>query len=147
MSGPSAERFVVFSLRLLALSFATVGFCFLLIPGTVTSNLTDVGGWIGNFAEPPGVGMRLWLGLAFAYMIVITGICLIAQADPVRYRVLLLLLALAKTASSLAALGFFFLTDDVFIYLLNFVVDGSLVAVAVWLWVLTGRIGRPAAPG
>jgi len=90
--------------------------------------------------------MRLWLGLGFAYMMVITGICLIAQADPVRYRPLLLLLAFGKAASSLAALGFFIFTDDVFAYLLNFVVDGSLVVLTLWLWVLSGRIGRPAAP-
>ena len=29
---------------------------------------------------------QLWLALAFAYMVVITGICLVAQADVVRYR-------------------------------------------------------------
>ena len=34
-------------------------------------------------------------------MVVITGICLIAQTDVVRYRPLLLVLAAGKTASSL----------------------------------------------
>ena len=40
-------------------------------------------------------------------MVVITGICLVAQADVVRYRPLLLVLAAGKTASSLGSLGFF----------------------------------------
>ena len=45
---------------------------------------------------------QLWLGLGFAYMMVITGICLVVQADVVRYRPLLLVLAVGKAASSLA---------------------------------------------
>ena len=40
-------------------------------------------------------------------MVVITGICLVAQTDVVRYRPLLLVLAAGKTASSLGSLGFF----------------------------------------
>jgi hypothetical protein len=67
--------------------------------------------------------------------------------DVVRYRPLLLLLALAKTASSLSALGFFVFDDNVFAYLLNFIVDGLLVFAALWLWSLIGRVGEPAAPG
>lgn len=147
MSGPGAERFVVFSLRLLAASFLIVGLLFLFLPGPVTETLTDFGENLGSFAEPPDIGMRLWLTLAFSYMVLIAAICLIAQADPVRYRHLILLLALGKVTSSLTALGFFCLSDDVFIYLLNFLVDGSLALAALWLWVLSGRIGRPAAPG
>ncbi len=68
-------------------------------------------------------------------MVVITGICLVVQADVVRYRPLLLVLAAGKTASSLAALGFYLFDQDVFIYLLNFLVDGFLAVVAL----LSGR--------
>ena len=75
-------------------------------------------------------------------MVVITGICLVAQADVVRYRPLLLVLAAGKTASSLGSLGFFLFHEDVFIYLLNFLVDGFLALLALWLWV-AGRPGRP----
>lgn len=146
MSGPSAERFVVVSLRLLALSFTVVGLLFVFLPEQVSETLTDVGEWFGSFAQPPGIGMRLWLTLAFAYMVVIAGICVIAQADPVRYRPLILLLAVGKAASSLTALVFFIFHEDVFIYLLNFLVDGSLVIAALWLWILAGRIGRSPAP-
>ena len=43
----------------------------------------------------------------------------------VRYRPLLLLLAAGKTASSLARLASTCFDEHVFIYLLNFLVDGS----------------------
>jgi hypothetical protein len=77
---------------------------------------------------------------------VISGICLVVSTDVVRYRPLLLVLAAGKAASSLAALGFYLFDADVFAYLLNFLVDGFLVVVALWLWSLAGRIGQPAAP-
>ena len=79
-------------------------------------------------------------------MTVITGICVVVQADVVRYRPLLLVLAAGKAASSLAALGFYLFDDDVFAYLLNFLVDGFLVGVALLLWSLAGRVEAPAAP-
>ena len=75
-------------------------------------------------------------------MVVITGICLVAQADVVRYRPLLLVLAAGKTASSLGSLAFFLIDEHVFIYLLNFLVDGFLALLALWLWVA----GRPRRP-
>ncbi len=69
------------------------------------------------------------------------------QTDVVRYRALLLVLAAGKTASSLGSLAFFLIQEHVFIYLLNFLVDGFLALFALWLWVLAGRVGRPADPG
>ena len=56
------------------------------------------------------------------------------------------MLAAGKAASSLAALGFFVFDEDVFIYLLNFLVDGYLVGASLLLWSLSGRVGRVAAP-
>jgi hypothetical protein len=82
-------------------------------------------------------------------MTVIAGIALVVSLDVVRYRPLLLVLAAGKVASSLTT-GFFFLEDEVFALLLNFLVDGSLVLVALWCWALAGRVeaDRPlAAPG
>jgi hypothetical protein len=146
MSGESAERFVVFNLRLLAVSFALVGFFFIAWPDGTLARLTELGGHLGGFADPPETDERLWLSLGFAYMVVITGICLIAQADPFRYRPMLLALAGGKAASSITSLVFF-AQDDVFAYLLNGVVDGSLVFASLLLWSLAGRIGPPPAPG
>jgi nitric oxide reductase large subunit len=147
MQGPRAERFVVLGLRLLALTFAVVGILFIAVPSGVLDTISDVGEWFGNHNRAPHTQEDLWLALGFAYMVVITGICLVAQADPVRYRPLLLVLAAGKTASSLASLAFFTIDEQVFIYLLNFLVDGSLVLVSLWLWLLAGRIGRPVDPG
>jgi hypothetical protein len=146
MTGESAERFVVLNLRLLAASFAVVGFLFIAMPDGVLDAISDVGDAIGDFPRAPETTEQLWLALGFAYMVVITGICLVAQSDVVRYRPLLLVLAAGKAASSLAALGFFVFDEDVFIYLLNFLVDGFLVGVSLLLWSVSGRVGRVAAP-
>jgi hypothetical protein len=146
MTGPRAERFVVANLRLLALSFAVVGVLFIATPDGVLDVLDDLGDSLGTFANAPPSSEKLWLALGFAYMMVIAGICVVVSLDVVRYRPLLLVLALGKTASSLAALGFYVFDAHVFAYLLNYVVDGVLVAVALYLWWLAGRIGEPAAP-
>jgi hypothetical protein len=146
VTGERAERFVVFNLRLLALSFAIVGALFIITPDGVLDTITDLGDEIGTFSPAPPTVEKFWLALGFAYMVVIAGICAVAQSDPVRYRPMLLVLAAGKTASSLSALGFYVFDDDVFIYLLNFIVDGFLTLAALWLWSLTGRIGEPRAP-
>ena len=148
MTGERAERFVVFNLRLLAASFALVGLLFIATPDGVLGALDDFGDWLplGDFSPAPETAEQLWLALGFAYMTVITGICLVVQADPVRYRPLLLVLAAGQASSSLAALGFYLFDEDVFAYLLNFLVDGFLVGVALLLWALAGRIQAPAAP-
>jgi nitric oxide reductase large subunit len=147
MQGPAAERFVVFNLRLLAVSFAVVGILFIAVPSGVLDVISDVGEWFGNDTRAPHTQEYLWLALSFAYMVLITVICLVAQTDVVRYRALIMILAIGKTASSLAALAFFIVQEQVFIYLLNFLVDGFLAISALWLWSLAGRIGRPAEPG
>ncbi len=147
MRGETAEKFVVLSLRLLAISFATVGILFIAVPDGVGDVIYDFGDWFGSFARTPDTEQQLWLALAFSYMVVITAVCLVAQADVVRYRPLLLVLAAGKTASSLSSLAFFVFDDDVFIYLLNFLVDGFLALLALWLWSLVGRIGRLPSPG
>jgi hypothetical protein len=147
MRGARAEAFVVLSLRLLAVSFAIVGILFIAVPNGVLDTISDLGDSIGDFARAPHSEEQLWLALAFAYMVVITGICAVVQADVVRYRPFLLVLAAGKTASSLGSLGFYLFDRDVFIYLLNFLVDGFLALLALWLWSLAGRIERPVAPG
>jgi hypothetical protein len=146
MTGPRAERFVVGNLRLLAASFAAVGILFIAAPNSVLDVISDLGDELGSFTRAPETVEKFWLALGFAYMVVIAGICAVVQADVVRYRPFLLVLAIGKASSSLSALGFFVFDSDVFIYLLNFIVDGLLVGVALLLWTIAGRIGEPAAP-
>jgi hypothetical protein len=147
MRGERAESFAVLSLRLLALSFAVVGILFIAVPNGVLDTVSDLGNELGGFSRAPHGTEQLWLALGFSYMVVITGICLLAQADVVRYRSLLLVLALGKAASSLSSLAFYIFEEDVFAYLLNFLIDGSLVLVALWLWTLIGRIDRQPGAG
>ena len=146
MRGQRAEWFVVANLRLLALTFAVVGILFIATPDGVLDVISDLGDAIGDFSRAPETVEKFWLALGFAYMVVIAGICAVVQLDVPRYRPLLLVLAAGKTASSLAALGFYLFGDDVFIYLLNFLVDGYLAGLSLLLWSLAGRIGEPAAP-
>jgi hypothetical protein len=146
VTGEKAERFVVLNLRLMAAGFALVGFFFIAWPDGTLARLTEFGDNLGDFAAAPETDERLWLSLGFAYMVVITGLVLIAQTDVVRYRPMLLALAAGKAASSITSLVFF-AQDDVFAYLLNGIVDGSLVGASLLLWSLAGRVGPPAAPG
>jgi choline dehydrogenase-like flavoprotein len=143
VQGEAAENFVVFALRVLAVCFAVVGLLYLVVPTPTLDVISDVGELFGNRTRAPHTQEFMWLSLGFAYMAVITGICLIAQADVVRYRPLILLLAAGKAASSLTSLSFFLIQDQVFAYLLGFLVDGSLILLALWLWSLVGRIDRP----
>lgn len=146
MSPETAERIVVITMRLLAASFAVVGILFIATPAGVISTLDDVGGWFGDFATGPASDQRLWVGLAFAYMTVITGLAIVISLDVVRYRPLLLVLAAGKAASSLAAGAYFLFDENVFAYLLNFIVDGGLVVIALACWSLAGRV-EGDAPG
>jgi hypothetical protein len=145
MTGEKAERFVVFNLRLMAIGFAITGFFFIAWPDGTLARLTEFGDHLGDFTVAPKTDERLWLSLGFAYMVVITALALVAQADVVRYRPILLALAAGKAASSITSLVFF-IEDDVFAYLLNGIVDGLLVFASLLLWSLAGRVGSPAAP-
>jgi hypothetical protein len=129
-------------MRFLAVSFAVVGILFIATPDGAVHRIEQVGDWFGDFSKGAETEQRMWLGLAFAYMTVITGIALVVSFDVVRFRPLLLVLAAGKAASSLTT-GAFFLDDDVFIYLLNFLVDGSLVGVSLLCWSLAGRVEAP----
>jgi hypothetical protein len=135
----------VLNLRLMAIGFAVTGFFFIAWPDGTLARLTELGGHLGFDTPAPKTEERLWLSLGFAYMVVITAIALIVQTDVVRYRPLLLALAVGKAASSITSL-IFFIEDDVFVYLLNGIVDGSLVFASLLLWSLAGRVGSPAAP-
>ena len=145
MTGEKAERFVVLSLRAMAIGFAITGFFFIAWPDGTLARITELGGHLGFDTPAPKTDERLWLSLSFAYMVVITAIALIASTDVVRHRPMILALAAGKAASSITSF-IFFIEDDVFAYLLNGIVDGSLVGASLLLWAIAGRVGSPAAP-
>ncbi|MGH2957508.1 MAG: hypothetical protein ACRDL6_10990 [Solirubrobacterales bacterium] len=145
MTGEKAERFVALNLRLMALGFAVTGFFFIAWPDGTLARLTEFGDNFGDFSPAPETDERLWLSLGFAYMVVITALAWTASTDVVRHRPMLLALAAGKAASSITSFVFYF-QDDVFVYLLNGIVDGFLVFASLLLWSLAGRVGSPAAP-
>ena len=146
MTGEKAERFVVANLRLMAIGFAITGFFFIAWPDGTLDRITELGHHFGFHTPAPKTEERLWLSLGFAYMVVITFLAWIASTDVVRYRPMLLALAAGKAASSITSFVFYS-QDEVFAYLLNGIVDGSLVGASLLLYVIAGRIGPPAAPG
>jgi hypothetical protein len=123
-------------------SFVVVGLLFLITPDGVLHRLQQLGSVFGSFARPPKSEEELWLGLAVAYMTVITGIALLVARDVGRYRPLLLVLAAGKAVSSLTCLVYF-IDHNVFAYLANFIVDGLLTAVALGCWAITAKV-KPA---
>ena len=80
MRPEQAERLVVLTMRLLALTFAVVGLLFIVTPNGVIGRMDDVGNWIGSFPSGPRSDEKLWLSLGFAYMVVITGIALVISS-------------------------------------------------------------------
>ena len=148
MTGERAERFVVWNLRLLAGTFALVGLLFIVAPDSTLEALDDFGEWLplGQFTSAPETAQQLWLALGFAYMTVITGLAAVIATAPRRHRPFLLVLAAGKAASSLAAGAFYAFDEEVFAYLANFVVDLSLVGVALGCWSLAGRVEEARPP-
>ena len=144
MSPGQAERTVVLVMRALVVGFAFSGILFLVVPDSVIGTLDDVGDAIGGFSDGPASEQKLWVALSFAYMVVITGIAAVVSTDVARYRPLILVLVAGKIASSVPALGFFLFHRDDFMYLVTFLVDGTLVGVTLACWVLAGRVQRPA---
>ena len=134
------------TMRVLAVTFLVVGILFVGWPDGTLHRLDQVGDWFGGFTSAPRSHEKLWVALAFAYMMVITGLAFVISTDVARHRPMLLVLAGGKAASSLSA-GAFYLSDaHVFAYLANFVVDASLVGVALGCWLLAGRVVEARAP-
>jgi hypothetical protein len=124
-----------FTLRAFAISFALVGTLFLLAPDATIRSLNGTGELLGDFAPAPVSELRFWLTLAAAYMLLVTILAWGAQRDLRRYRHLLPILAAGKGSSSLIALFFYWFSSDAFVYLLNFLVDGSITLTVLAIWV------------
>ena len=96
MTGETAERFVVLSLRAMAIGFAITGFFFIAGPDGTLARITELGHHFGFHTPAPKTDERLWLSLGFAYMVVITFLAWIASTDVVRYRPLVILSAIGE---------------------------------------------------
>lgn len=133
------ESRIMWIMRALAASFAVVGLLFLFAPEGVLAFGDSLGARLGTFAPAPPTGAKLWLSLGFAYMVLVTVLAYMASRDVVARRELMLVLLLGKAASSLTSLAFFLTDERVFIYLLNFAVDGGIVLLIAGLLFLLRR--------
>ena len=132
MTGARAERFVVLNLRLLAVSFAVVGILFIAVPNGVLDVICDLGDALGSFTRAPGDGREVLAGARLRLhggdhrdlrgradrrgpLPAAAAWCSRRARRPRRWR---------RSASTSS-------TSDVFIYLLNFLVDGFLAVVAL----------------
>jgi hypothetical protein len=140
----TAEWWCRLTLRGLAASFAVVGAIFFFFPDGTVRVMNAVGGWLGDFSPAPASALRFWLSLAIGYMVLVTALAYLAQRDLWRHRDLLLLLALGKATSSLTCLAFYRYSLDAFLYLANFLVDGSIALAAVVIWFVVPSLERPA---
>jgi hypothetical protein len=107
---------------------------FVLTPDELVRDLDAFGAVLGDFAPTPHSELRFWVSLAFAYMVLVTMLAWIAQRDLRRYRHLLPILAAGKAASSLSCLLYYGLSLAAFPYLANFLIDGSITLVVLWIW-------------
>ena len=124
---------------LLALTFAAVGSLFLFGPDAVLGFMNGLGRGFG-LPEAPLTGANFFLGLASGYMYLVTVIAWMMFRNPA-VPLLPLLLAHAKGASSLIALGLFAFHHPYFIYAANGLIDGLLAVLALILWSRRKRAG------
>ncbi len=136
--------------RLLAWAFAVVGLLFLFAPERTVHFLNSVGEVFVVFPPAPEAGPRFWVSLSFAYMVVVTVLAARIASDPVSHRGLMPILAAGKAASSLTSLMFFAIDRPAFVYLLNFIVDGSITLLVLgcsaWLAAADLASRRNAGP-
>ena len=135
--------------RALAWTFAVVGLTFFIAPNGTVRFINTVGSVFRVFPPAPETDLRFWLSLGVAYMALVTVLAWRIAADPRGNRALLPVLATGKFASSFTCLLFFLFHEPTFLYLLNFLVDGSIVLIVLgchlWLGVAE-QAARPAAP-
>ncbi len=139
------ERTVKTIFRLLALSFAVVGMIFLAFPDGTLRFINAAGAVFRVFPPAPPGELRFWLSLGVSYMALVTILAVMIQSDPRRYRHLMPVLAAGKFCSSFTCLLFFAFSSPAFIYLLNFLVDGSITFLVLGCYAWLGVVDESSA--
>ncbi len=137
-TSPSAsDRVISFIFRMLAWTFGVVGGLFLLFPDGTVRVINATGALFRLFPPAPESALRFWLSLGVSYMALVTILAAMIQKDPRRHRHLMPVLAAGKFCSSFTCLLFFVLSSPTFLYLLNFLVDGSitLLVLGCYAWI------------
>jgi len=136
--------------RLLSWTFAVVGLIFLFAPNGTVRFINAAGALFRIFPPAAESDLQFWLSLGFGYMVLVTILAAQIAADPRRHRPLMPILAAGKLASSLTCVLFFLFSRPTFLYLLNALVDGSIVLIVLgcyaWLGILEHASHRTAPP-
>ncbi len=130
--------------RVLAWTFAVVGSIFLLAPNGTVRTINAVGSVFRVFPPAPESDLRFWLSLGVAYMALVTLLAARIAADPRANRPLMPILAAGKFTSSFTCLLFFVFSQPTFIYLLNWLVDGSIVLIVLGCYAWLGVVETTA---
>lgn len=141
------ERAITLIFQILAATFALVGSIFLLFPNGTVRTINAVGSIFRVFPPAPQSELRFWVSLAVSYMALVTVLAWLIQRDPRRYRHLMPVLAVGKFSSSFTCLLFFVFSSPAFLYLLNFLVDGSITLIALGCYAWLGLEERAAQEG
>ena len=143
-SSPGLDALLRPVYRMFAWTFLVVGTLFFLFLNGTIDTLNGVGGIFG-FPDAPHLAHRFWLGLAVAYMAVVTSLAWLISEAPSERRILMPPLAIGKAVSSGTCLLFLIFERPYFIYLANFLVDGGIALGAWWTWRLTRPLEAGAA--
>jgi hypothetical protein len=133
----ASERTIAFIFRALAITFAVVGVLFLVFPDGTVRVINATGTLFRIFPPAPPSELRFWLSLGVSYMALVTILAALIQKDPIRYQHLMPVLAAGKFCSSFTCLLFFIFSSPTFLYLLNFLVDGSITVLVLGCYTWT----------
>ena len=142
---PSQARRAVRQLRIfLILSgivYFVVGFAFALLPDQILHVVNAVAQRVTPWLPPAGpLRERFWVALAFSMMMTIAALCFIASLNIRRNKGYVVLLLIAKAASTLSALAYFASpTHRQFASLVIVLVDGSLFCLTLYFFVRAQR--------
>jgi len=145
--GDRAVDIVALIHRVLAWTFAVVGTIFLLAPNGTVRTINAVGSVFRVFPPAPESDLRFWLSLSVAYMALVTLLAARIAADPRANRPLMPILAAGKFTSSFTCLLFFVFSQPTFLYLLNFLVDGSIVLIVLGCYAWLSVVETTATAG
>jgi hypothetical protein len=115
------------------ITFALGAIAFLVFPGLTVHMLNQAGAEIGLPALPTG-NAQFWVGLAVAYMVLVTSFCWEATRTREISDQAVRFLLTGKAASALVSLVYFAIALHAFAFLANFVVDGAIFAVTYLLY-------------
>jgi uncharacterized protein (DUF362 family) len=108
-------------------AYFVVGFAFIIAPDLILSLLNRLSELVLPSLPPtPISGEHFWTALAFSMMMTITAICYVAQHNIRRYKNLIIVLLISKSASSLSGLCLFIFQERYLSYLGIALVDGAI---------------------